>query len=226
MNHLVAQDVKPVKHGCQDPGSVSIAQRRRDGPLAFSEAVLPIGKTRLAIEVAPERREHIAVVEQQSDLLGEARPDGVVDAMPLVEFDQCIKIGFESAPLAAAIGFDVGSVCGIEADPQKDEADIGIVGFGFGSAQPADGAMDTQAHRVRKILAKRALLVFEQVEVQRRKHGSRILSHKYVPAPRQTCRLPPHAKVNPLLSSEKLLASPDSWGQFGLMKIPIFSPAA
>jgi hypothetical protein len=86
--------------------------------------------------------------------------------------------------------------------------------------------MDTQAHRVRKILAKCALLCLEQIEVQRRKHCSRMLCHKYVPAPRQTCRLPPHAKVNPLLSSEKLLASADSWGQFGLMKFPILSLAA
>mgnify|MGYP007060846748 CR=1 FL=1 len=226
MDHLVAKDIEPVKDRCQDAWGVSVAQRRRDGPLAFGEAVLPIVITRLAIEVVPERREHIAVVEQQSDLLGEARPDGVVDAMPLVEFDQCIEVGFEGTALAAAVSFDVGSICGIEADPQQDEADIDIIGFGFGSAQPADGAMDTQAHRIRKILAKCALLCFEQIEVQRRKHCSCILCHKYVPASRQACSLPPHTKVNPLLIWEKLLASPDNWGQFRLMKIPIFSPAA
>ena len=221
MNHLVTKDIESVEHRCEDPRSVAIAKGDCDLPLALGKTLLPVGKTLLAVEVAPEGREDIAVVEQQPDLLRETRPDGVVDPMSLIEFDQRIEIGLEGAAFAAAIGIDVRGVGGIEADPQQDEADIGVIPFSFGATQPADGPVDTQGHGIREILTKSPLFGFENSEIERRSHRRRDICHKQAPANRYGPRLRASSKVNLLWRPGKLLALSTSRGRFELISVPV-----
>src|SRR3546814_19121559 len=52
-------------------------------------------------------------------------------------------------------------VGGVERDPEKDEPCVVIFAAGFGTPDPADGAMDAQSHCFRESRADRALLCLQ-----------------------------------------------------------------
>lgn len=185
---LVAKDVEPIKHRCQNARRITAAQCRRGSPLAFRQPFLPVSIAWLTVEVTPERRKDILVVEKQADLLGEARPDSVINPMPGVQLNQGVEIGLEGTPFTRTISLDMCRVCGIEAYPQQDEPNIGVVSFGFGTAPPTDCTMHTQRQRCGKVIAQRTLLGFETVKAQRsgkrnhdlRQSSGRVLANEAV----------------------------------------------
>jgi hypothetical protein len=72
------------------------------GAVAGGEHLRPGRMTGRPVVMGPERREDIAVLEQQPEFLGEALPHRGVDPLALVEVDQHVEERLEAVALAAA----------------------------------------------------------------------------------------------------------------------------
>lgn len=141
MHELIAQDVKPIKEDRENPGGVMLAQGMIDRSPAPLKLLLPIRIARDTILVLPERVIDIAIVQKQSDFLAEPLPDGIVDAVMGVKLHQGREKRLKEAALAlrrsAAGGcFDIAGIGRVEANPEKDEADIMVSILNFGSSKP------------------------------------------------------------------------------------------
>src|SRR3546814_6067828 len=93
----------------------------------------------------------------------ETLPDRAVDTAFLVQRDQPAEIPHEGGPLARLDDLELRfvGVGGVERDPEKDEPCVVIFAAGFGTPDPADGAMDAQSHCFRESRADRALLCLQ-----------------------------------------------------------------
>src|SRR5690606_31158310 len=131
----------------------------REGAGGGFETRYPIFEAGNPVMVLPERIENVTVLHQQPHRSRKALPDRPIDAALLVERDQLAKEIGEGGAFARLDGleFTFVGICGVKGDPQEDEFAIIII-TGLGATDPADGAMNAQAHRLRKALTDRALL--------------------------------------------------------------------
>lgn len=134
-----------------------------EGARGGIETVFPIFEAGNPVVVLPERIEDVAVVHQQPHRSRKALPDCPVDATLLVERDHLSEEVGKGGAFARLDGLELAfvGVSGVERDPQEDKFCVVVGPAGLGAADPADGAMDAQAHRLRKALADRALLGFQ-----------------------------------------------------------------
>ena len=77
--------------------------------------------------------------------------------------DQPLEVIGEGHAFARSrsVEFPFVGIRGIEGDPEKDKARIIVLVASFGAADPADRAMDTQAHGFGKACTNGALLCFQ-----------------------------------------------------------------
>jgi len=163
VHQLVAQHVEPVEHDPQQDRRVEPRHRRGDLALARRQMPLPSLMAGHAVLLVPERREHVFVGQQRADLLREPLPHRFVDAVRRVQQDELLEIALERITLAG-LGGKIARIGGIEADPQQDEAHVGVVRLRHRPAEPADRLVHPEPDCFGKAAAQPALLGLEAVE--------------------------------------------------------------
>lgn len=91
--------------------------------------------------MCPERREDEFIVQEQSDLIGEALPDSIIDAMIAVELNETFEKSREPFPFACERRLKICCVCRVEADPEENESYVQIFPLLLGATEPAQGTV-------------------------------------------------------------------------------------
>lgn len=161
MDQLIAEHVESVKQDRQDRRRVMRRDCSANRVFGAGEAILPVRIPGHAILVRPEGREYIAITKQKSHLVREAAPHQSIDAIVAVEVDERLEEKLKPLSVAADFGINLRGVGGIEGNPQKDEADIGIILFLARPAEPAEGAVHPHCQACGETISDGPLLIFE-----------------------------------------------------------------
>lgn len=128
MHQLVAQGVDALEDQRQQFGRVALGQQDGGFALAAGQAFLPGGGIDLAALEAPERFKDIRVVQQDADGAAKGVPHQIVEPPVGVQPMQLVQKGAKAVLLGQALlGWNVLRIGGVEGNPQKDEAGVGVV---------------------------------------------------------------------------------------------------
>lgn len=180
MHELVPQHIEAVEKDRQDPDGVMLSQSLRDRVAAPLQSPFPVSIACLTVLVGPERGKDMPIVEQNSDLVREALPDHVIDAMGVIQTHECPEERLKTPAFAVRLLFDVDRVGRIEADPEQDKSNIVVLIFLFGACQPAQGTVHSQGERKRKSLPEGPLFCLQHSVVERAR-GREAMRHCQLP---------------------------------------------
>ena len=162
MNELIAEHIQPLEHEAEDAHGIPDLQGLHEATLGGLEPLRPVLEASDSVVMLPERVEYELVPEEYPDGPGEILPDGIVDPLPAIKRDRLSKKVGERFPFARYNPPELFLVriCGIEGDPQEDEARI-VVFRRFGSPDPTDRPVDPKTHGFRESRTELSLLVLQ-----------------------------------------------------------------
>lgn len=163
VDQLVTQNIKPVKNETQHAGRTCGLNGLRETAGGSVESLFPVVIAINPVMELPERVEHIPVLHEVADWTGKALPDGVVNLLVGIKRNQFGKEIIERGTFAGGYTLQCTliSVGGVECNPHEQESGVVIITGLLGAANPADRAVDPQAHGFREIRAKGALFFFQ-----------------------------------------------------------------
>ena len=136
------------------------------------KAFFPFFGAYLAALVVPVTLEYIEIVEQDANGLRVMLPHELFKLFAGVEIAEFAEKGLRGVMFVEAVlRVYVGSVGGVEGNPQEDKAAVAVV-FQFCALQPTEGAVDTQGEALRELVALAVLLRFECCKVHYRLPGN------------------------------------------------------
>src|SRR5690606_16844894 len=138
------------------PGRVAAHDRGKRCLAAGRKPRLP-GVARIVhAERFPERLEHELVLDQGADRTRELTEQRIVQAARRIQADQRIDESVKAAALALILA-ELASIRRVQRHPLENESRIGIFRLLFGTAQPADGPMQSHPRNLGLAITQRAM---------------------------------------------------------------------